>query len=437
MADDVAVDQSETFNHTGPGTEMGELLRRFWVPVLLADELPGPWCPPVRTKLLGEELVAYRDTDGRIAFLQEYCAHRRASLYFGRNESEQSPDGKPGLRCAYHGWKYDITGQCIDMPNEPPSSRFKEHVRITSYPGVERGGAIWAYLGPPELMPGLPDLEWCVVPDSHRYLSKRFEKVCFTQAMEGGIDSSHISFLHADIPYWQGAGPLLGQDQQLTTEDTAPRFFVEPTEYGLAIGARRNHPNGGYYWRITQWLMPIFQYIPRTGDGAIGGHAWVPIDDENCWAWSITYHPDRPLTKPEFDSCANGLGIHVEAVPGTSFATQRAENDYLIDRRAQAHMLSLSGIYGVGAQDQAMQESMGPRAAALSERLGSSDAAIVAMRQRLIAAARSHAAGGQPSGLDPLVQRIRSTSAVLTEGDSWMDATAEQRRAVSPYYSTV
>jgi len=431
----VFTDESDMLNHTGPGTPMGELLRRFWVPVLLAEELPGPWSPPVRTTLLGERLVAFRDTEGRIAFLQEFCAHRRASLFFGRNESEDSPDHKAGLRCAYHGWKYDVTGQCIDMPNEPENSRFKEHVQITSYPGVERGGAIWAYLGPPELIPDLPDLEWCVVPSDYRYLSKRFESVCFTQAMEGGIDSSHVSFLHADAGYWQGYGELI--DPVVMTHDTAPRFFVEPTEYGLLIGARRDAADGGYYWRVTQWIMPVFQYIPRTGDGAIGGHAWVPIDDTHCWAWSITYHPDRPLTDAEVHSCTDGLGIHVEAIPGTSFAAQNEENDYKIDRRLQAHMLSLSGIYGVGAQDQAMQESMGPESDASRDHLGSSDAAIIAMRKRLIAEARAHAEGGEPTGLDPMVQRVRSTSAFLSEDQDWTVATAEQRRAVSRHYSGV
>ena len=159
MAQREFLDAVELMNHTGPGTPLGRLLRRYWVPVMLAKDLPDPWAAPVRVKLLGESLVVFKDTTGRIALLQEFCAHRRASLYFGRNEGEGCLDGQPGLRCPYHGWKYDVTGQCIDMPNEPASSRFKEHVRLTSYPAVERGGMIWAYMGVAEEMPGLPELE--------------------------------------------------------------------------------------------------------------------------------------------------------------------------------------------------------------------------------------------------------------------------------------
>ncbi len=432
FADDV-----ELLNRTGPGTELGELLRRYWVPVLQSDELALGWAAPVRVQLMGEQLVCFRDAEGRIAFLQEHCAHRRASLFFGRNEGEDSPDGLPGLRCAYHGWKYDVDGRCIDMPNEPAQSRFKEHVQLTSYPGVERGGIIWAYMGPPELMPALPELEWAVVPADQRYLSRRLENTCFTQAMEGGIDSSHVSFLHADAGYWAGSGPVTAAfaGTALLGGDTAPRFFIEPTDYGLLIGARRNAPDGAYYWRVTQWLMPWYTFIPHEGGGAIGAHAWVPIDDTHCMAWSITYHPDRPLTAPEREFCTNGLGIHAILIPGSEVPVQNESNDYLIDRRLQAHLISLSGISGIGTQDAAMQESMGPEFDPTNERLGSADAAIVASRSRLIAEAHAVAEGHEPSGLDPAVQRVRSTTAVLPVEVSWLEATADSRRALSRHYA--
>ncbi len=430
----------DLLNHTGPGTALGELLRRYWVPVMHARDLSDPWAEPVRVKLLNEPLIVFKDTTGRIALLQEFCAHRRASLYFARNEGEDCADGHPGLRCPYHGWKYDVTGQCIDMPNEPANSRFKQHVKLTSYPCVERGGMIWAYMGKPEEMPGLPDLEWAVVPNEHRYVSRRLEKVCFTQAMEGGIDSSHASILHADTALWADYGPLGESDakQPLMNGDTAPRFFIEPTDYGLLIGARRNTPDGRYYWRITQWLMPWYTFIPRTSaDAPISGHAWVPIDDETCWAWSMTYHPDRPLTQAEIDHCESGHGIHVLHIPGTELAAQNESNDYGMNRVFQRHMLSISGIDGVAAQDQAMQESMGPRFEPALESLGSSDSAIVAARRRLIAEARALAEDSTmvPSNLDPQLHRVRSASAVLTTDESWLDATYDQRRALTKYYA--
>jgi phenylpropionate dioxygenase-like ring-hydroxylating dioxygenase large terminal subunit len=408
---------------------------------MLSKDLPDPWAAPVRVKLMNESLVAFKDTTGRISMLQEFCAHRRASLFLGRNEGEQSPDGQPGLRCAYHGWKYDITGQCIDMPNEPPTSRFKDHVKLTSYPAVDRGGIIWTYMGPPELMPGLPELEWAVVPDDQRYISRRLEKVAFTQAVEGSIDSSHASFLHADGPLWSGYGPLDAPrkgaaGQTLLFADTAPRFFIEPTEYGLLIGARRTTPDGKYYWRITQWLMPWYQFIPGAPGDVRSGHAYVPIDDETCWTWSMTYHPDRKMTQSEVDDCANGHGIHTKTIPGTELPLQNDTNDYLIDRVMQKHMLSISGIDGVGAQDQAVQESMGPRFDPSQEQLGSSDSAIIAMRRRLIAETRALDAGtsSEPSNLDPRLHRVRSAATVLTQDESWIEATAEQRKAVTRFY---
>ena len=432
-------DAIDLLNATGPGTPLGNLLRRYWVPVMPVKDLPNPWAPPVRVKLLGEPLVVFKDTTGRIALLQEFCAHRRASLYYARNEGEECLDGQPGLRCAYHGWKYDVTGQCIDMPNEPKTSRFKEHVRLTAYPAVERGGMIWTYMGQPEEMPGLPELEWAVVPAEHRYISRRLERVCFTQAMEGGIDSSHVSFLHSDVGLWTGYGPLeLDGRQALMSADTAPKFFIEPTDYGLLIGARRNTPDGRFYWRITQWLMPWYTFIPRGApDAAISGHAWVPIDDETCWTWSMTYHPDRPLTQQEIDYCVDGHGIHTRLLPGTELPAQNAENDYLMNRVFQRHLLSISGIDGVGAQDQAMQESMGPRFDPTQENLGSSDAAIVAARRRLISEARALAGNRSvvPSNLDPEAHRVRPASVVLDQEESWVEATADRRRAVTRFYA--
>ena len=183
---------NELLTRVGPGTPMGELLRRFWIPGLLEEEVPEPDCPPVRLRLLGEDLVAYKDTDGNIGVLDNYCAHRRASLFFGRN-------GEGGLRCVYHGWKFNVEGRCVDMPSEPAESNFKDKVRITSYPAVARGGIVWLYMGSPEHQPELPQFEWSLLPDGQRVATKRLEECNWAQAVEGGIDSSHISFLHRNL----------------------------------------------------------------------------------------------------------------------------------------------------------------------------------------------------------------------------------------------
>jgi phthalate 4,5-dioxygenase oxygenase subunit len=428
---------NELLTRTGAGTPMGQLLRRYWVPALLAEEVAEPQCPPVRVTLMGERLVVWRDADGRLGALEEHCAHRRASLYFGRNESSQSRDGNCGLRCVYHGWKYDVEGRCVDMPNEPPTSTFKERIRLTAYPVAERGDIVWVYLGPGDEIPALPDLEWAVVPQSHRYVSKRLQRSNFAQATEGGIDSSHVSFLHSDARLWNPDWTRASNStREHLADDGSPKFFVEPTGYGLLIGARRETADERYYWRITQWLMPWYNIVARDGDGPITAHAWVPVDDENCWAWSITFNPDKPLSKEQTDHYRRGGSVHAELIPGTYLPVRNAENDYLIDRTLQ-RTVSFSGIHGIAMQDVAMQESMGPIADRTNEHLGSADAAVIAARRRLLAEAKALAAAdgaATPSGLDPSQQRVRSASMILPRDVPWVEATAESRKAAEAHY---
>jgi nitrite reductase/ring-hydroxylating ferredoxin subunit len=383
---------------------MGALLRQYWIPALLPWELPEPDCPPVRITLLGERLVAFRDTLGRVGLLAEHCPHRGASLFFGRNE-------ECGLRCVYHGWKFDVEGRCVDMPSEPPESTFKDRIRQRAYPCVEHGGVIWTYMGPPERRPPLPELEWALVPDTHRYVSKRLQECNWLQAMEGGIDSSHISFLHRSFNLDDGRLPN-SRGQEYARRDPHPRFEVEEVDYGLLIAARRTVDEQHYYWRITQWLMPWYTLIPPFGDNPIGGHAWVPLDDEHCWAWSVDWHPARPLSDAELAGYRAGKGIHAALIPGTFRPVANKDNDYLIDREAQ-RTRSMTGIVGISAQDCAVQESQGPIYDRTQEHLGTSDSAIIAARRRLLRAVRGLAQGEELPGRDPASHRVRSVSLVL------------------------
>ena len=156
-------EENEFMCHVGPGTPMGEYLRRFWFPALMSEELPEPDCPPIRVRLMGEDLVAFRDTNGRVGLVNNYCPHRRASLFFGRNE-------EGGLRCVYHGWKFDVNGDCVDMPSEPAESNFKDKVKISAYQCQERSGFVWTYMGPSDKTPQMPDFEWMHVPEENRGL---------------------------------------------------------------------------------------------------------------------------------------------------------------------------------------------------------------------------------------------------------------------------
>jgi phthalate 4,5-dioxygenase oxygenase subunit len=399
-------EDNDLLTQTGPGKPLGELFRRYWIPALLAEELPEPDCPPVRVRLLSEDLIAFRDTEGRVGLLDEFCAHRTASLFFGRNE-------ECGLRCAYHGWKYDVHGNCVDMPSEPEESNFKNKIRLKSYPCEERGGIIWTYMGPPEFEPEPPEIEWALLPDSHRFVSKRLQECNYLQAMEGGIDSSHVSFAHR---YDMANDPMhrntKGNDY--LKKDTRPRFEVVQSDGGLLIGARRNAEEDSYYWRITQWIMPWYTIIPPFGThNPLGAHAWVPIDDENCWTWNINYHPARPLSEEEVASMRAGEGIHCEYIPGTFRPMANKDNDYLIDRDAQKAKKTFSGVKGVAMQDASLQESMGTICDRTKERLGTSDAGIIMARRRLLNAAKRLQEGEEPPGLDPAAQRVRSTSVLL------------------------
>jgi nitrite reductase/ring-hydroxylating ferredoxin subunit len=393
---------AELLLRTGPGTAMGKLMRRYWVPVLLSSEIAAPDCAPVRTKILGEKLLAFRDTKGRAGLVDEFCAHRGASLFLGRNE-------ECGIRCSYHGWKYDITGQCVDLPQVP---NLAPKMKIKAYPCVERGGVVWAYLGPPEKKPAPPEVEWCLLAESHRYVTKRVQETSYLQAMEGGIDTSHVSWVHR---YEVDKDPMHKHSKALDyiKADSNVVFDIEEVAHGLTLYGRRLGDADSHYWRITQWIFPWFTLIPPFGPHALGGHVWVPIDDENCWAWSINWLADRPLPKEELDAMKDGRGIHVKYVPGTFTPLAHKGNDWLIDREAQKNKESFSGVDGFSIQDASLQESMGPIQNHASEHLIPSDKAIVMARRMLERAARDLSQGIEPPALDPAAQRVRAASVLL------------------------
>lgn len=402
---------------TGSDTPMGKVLRNYWIPALMAEELPNPDCPPVRVKLLGEELIAFRDTNGKLGLVDEYCPHRKVSLFFGRNE-------ECGLRCAYHGWKFDTKGNCVDLPSEPAESKFKDKIKIKSYPCEERGGVIWTYMGAPESIPALPEQEWMLVSDKQRYISRKIEECNFFQALEGGIDSSHVSILHSGSVGGLGVSKN-SNSPTLLTKDTAPRFEVADTEYGLLIGARREADEDNFYWRITQFLMPFYTMIPPFGGAPRGGHAWVPMDDENCVVWSWSWTPGRDLTEEEIEQMKSGAGIHPLLIPGTFRPVANKDNNYLIDREMQKRGESFAGIFGVGMEDHAVQVSAGPIVDRSQEKLGTSDTAIIKARQCLLKAVKALEDGEKLPALDPSTHRIRSASVLLPKGVPFQEGAKE------------
>ena len=405
--------QNDDLTRTGRGTLMGDLLRRYWIPALHDWELPAPDCAPVRVQLLGEKLIAFKDTQGRLGLIDEFCAHRGVSLWFGRNEES-------GLRCPYHGWKYDFQGQCVDLPSELPESGMAQRIKLTSYPCIEHGGVIWTYMGPPELQPEPPGLEWTLVPGSQRFVSKRLQECNYLQAMEGGIDSSHVSFLHSGAlkrdPLFTGSRGNLYNEH-----DKMPLFEVEEFEGGLLIGARRNADAGRYYWRITPWIMPWHSIIPPRAGHPLGAHVWVPIDDEHCWSWSINYHPKRALSEKELGAMKDGAGIHVKYIPGTFIPLANKRNDYLMDRAGQKAGATFSGVEGIGMQDASLQESMGVIQDRTREHLVSTDNGIIMTRRALLKAAKANREGKPLPGLAASAQAVRSCSIELPIDQKYKD----------------
>lgn len=389
---------------TGPGTAMGNLMRRYWVPILQSREIAEPDGPSVRVQIMSEKLLAFRDTAGRVGLIDEFCSHRGVSLFFGRNE-------ECGIRCSYHGLKFDINGQCVDVPSAP---QIASKMGIKAYPCIERGGIVWAYMGPKDKQPSPPEVEWCMVPDGHRYVSKRLQECNYLQAMEGGIDTAHVSYVHR---YEVDVDPMhkCSRALEYIKADGNPIFTIEKTPFGLSMFARRNADANTFYWRITPWLFPWFTLIPPFGDHSMGGHVWVPIDDHNCWVWSINYHPGKPLSEAERAHMAAGKGIHVEYedVPGSFRPKANRNNDYLIDRRAQRERRAYSGVFGFSVQDASLQESMGVIQNHNAEHLLPTDKGIVMARQALHEAAVNLAQGVEPPALDPNTHHVRAASVLL------------------------
>ena len=415
-------EQNNLVTQTGPGTPMGNLFRSYWLPALLSEELPENDCPPVRVKILSERLIAFRDTNGNYGLIDEFCPHRGPSLWFGRNE-------ECGLRCPYHGWKFDYTGQCVDVPSEPVESGYAKTIKLKAYPLVERGGVLWTYMGPADKQPPLPEYEFCVVPKEQSYISKRYQECNWLQSLEGGIDSSHVSWLHRgnvnSDPLFKNAG-----GNKYNFGDLAPVFEVVEAPGGLFIGARRNAEDNQYYWRITPWVMPCFTAVPPRGDYPMHGHFWVPIDDENCWAYSYDYHPVRALTDDERKAMKAGKGVHSENIPGTYRPAANKDNDYLMDRELQRSGAEYSGIKGIAIQDGSLQESMGPIIDRTKENLVGCDNGIIMARHRLMRAAKALAEKGTiPPGVDPEHQKVRSAATLLPRDKAFKDGAAEGLKA--------
>jgi phenylpropionate dioxygenase-like ring-hydroxylating dioxygenase large terminal subunit len=406
--------ENERVTRVGPGTPAGNLLRRYWQPACLSSELPENDGAPLRLRLLGEDLIAFRDTNGDVGIVDAYCPHRRAPLFFGRNE-------ECGIRCIYHGWKFDRRGDCVDMPSEPPGTTLQAKVKLLAYPTFEKGGVVWIYMGPKERMPPEPDYEWTRIPSTHCHVSKTFENCNWLQGLEGGLDTAHSSFAHNNH---------LGDNSALRQRDRSPRIDVERTDYGYFYVSTRNMGAEGSYVRVYQYWMPAQQAraatmgwfggkdeVPR-----IDGHIWVPIDDETTYVynWVCSYSDAVPFTADRVHEHEKRFGrADEDMIPGTFRLKRNQSNDYLLDRQMQKTE-NFTGIVGINTQDFALQEGMGHVVDRAKEFVGTSDKAIVAMRRLLLEAIDVVEKGGEPRGVNPKTYRhVRPHDNMVPQGADW------------------
>ncbi|HEY7066590.1 MAG TPA: Rieske 2Fe-2S domain-containing protein [Chloroflexota bacterium] len=382
---------------TNAGTPMGDLMRRYWLPALLSEELPAPDGPPVPVRLLGEELVAFRDSEGRVGLLDEHCAHRGTSLLYGRNE-------ECGLRCIYHGWKYDVNGHVTDTPAEPGDSTFKARLRTTAYPAHEAGGLVWAYLGPPEKQPLFPNYGYTQLAPEHVYVTKCLQECNYLQGLEGECDSSHLSLLHRDF--------LLSGQQALYQADSAPIYETEDTDFGVRLIALRNAPPDQTYVRISSFVLPshcwIYARVPEV-------HFYVPADDTHSWRYDLGMILDRPV-RPEDVERRPQIGPDYRRV-------RNLANHYLQDRDKQKHQ-TFTGIENFLNHDSCATETQGARYDRSREHLGQSDRGVIVVRRALIDVVQRFQAGEEPPHLvyDPAqnhFEHVDTIQQLIPRGDDW------------------
>lgn len=368
------------------GTPMGDFMRSFWMPAALTSEVTIDG-DPVRIMILGEKLIAFRDSEGRVGILDHRCPHRCASLFMGRNEES-------GIRCVYHGWKFDVEGNCVDMPNVPARMDFKEKVHAKAYKTVERNGLIWVYMGkdqknPPEL----PHIEANLIANSKIWCLQR--QCNWLQALEGDIDTSHVGFLHVgalqpeDLPENSPLRPAV--------HNRSPEYKVHTSEWGAMYGAYREAEDGRMSWRAAHFLFPFWTMTPNIllSTRAIA-RAWVPMDDTHVMLFDITGGIDEGnpffTTKlkngePMYEKIRrkpNGTGWFDRWMP-----LDGEHNDWGIDRQSQRDMIHYTGIDNPSMQDQSITESMGPITDHSFEHLAPTDQMIAIVRRRLSQAVRA------------------------------------------------
>ena len=423
-------EENEALTRVGPATLMGNFMRQYWIPVVPTAHLKEPGGKPLRVRLLGEDLVLFRTAANQVGLIGAFCPHRLAPLYFGRVEQD-------GLRCAYHAWKYAPSGKCIDMPNIPVDQQFKEDVQHPGYPCLERGGIIWTYMGLAKDLPELPDLEFLRVPDEHRIYRLFYQEGNYLQVLEGGIDPTHVMWLHS--PYDLSDEEM--NAQQPAQQRAANRAGVSKTpedveifdrEAGFTYGAKRSLGGGKTLWRVNQFILPFYTMPPGADQKA--ARAFVPVDDENCVKWQVRWYPTEEVARNTKEQVRESFPEEAYDPPTNSMPfghirmKAKRSNDYLINW--EVHKSRRMGIAGVNLQDVCVTENQGPGPILdrTKEHLCAGDISTIKARLKLLNAAKALRERGTvpPGARDPSVYRVRGTSTVVADNVNWVDGVMDE-----------
>ncbi len=409
---------------------MGLLMRQHWLPACMTEEVADPDGTPLRVRLLGEDMVVFRDSEGRVGALDELCPHRRASLVFGRNE-------ECGLRCLYHGWKFDVNGEVIDMPSEPEGSPLRKKTKARAFPVIEAAGFVWVWMGDPERVGEFDPPNWSSAPADKISIVKMHGACNWAQILEGSIDSSHSSSLHSsNMPAVKDlSGSTATETAWLRpSADKSPRIEVERTPFGFRYAAIRKplkDADKQDYVRTTVFIAPFTVAIPSNDQYHLT-QMLIPIDDENTFFYWIAWHPEKGIEQDAWRKfCGAEIGKDVE--PVTFRKVRNYENNYLQNREAMKDG-DFTGIYGIPAQDMAMWESMGRITDRSEDHLGSSDKAIVTFRAQMYRAAQAVEAGEPAIGSTALrlpQAKLHSFQGMVPKGADWREYNiSDEERAI-------
>lgn len=395
---------------------MGQLMRRHWTPVCLIEEVSEPDCAPVHARVFGEDLVVFRDTDGRIGVMDEYCPHRRASLVYGRNED-------CGLRCLYHGWKFDVHGNVLEMVSEPASSCMTEKVKHKAYPTQEWGGMVWAFMGPQDEVPPFAPPAWAPTAQTRVSIAKALLPCNWAQILEGAIDSAHSSSLHSSdfVPARVDSAEATGKNWLRPSTDKAPRLQVERTDYGFRYAALRRpifNANTHDYVRSSVFVAPTTVLIPPNNLYNVA-NINVPMDDTNTAFYFIAW--GDAATTPETETWRKFLCQQVGVDLDESYRPLRTHENRFWQERAAMAAGNFTGIKGFPNQDIAMWVTMGPIANRSDERLGASDLAIVEFRRRMLDAIEDFQGGGEAiaTGAKAVSSNVCAFQAIVSKEVDW------------------